>query len=98
MIGSLYLHFKPKEQRPRQGRRLITALSNPIIIDSFVGVLSAMEVLVISVFIIFLAWTFYIRISNDFKKMTPVKSLKLNITETKTRQKVDHSSVQSNYR
>nr|XP_043605973.1 ferric reduction oxidase 8, mitochondrial [Erigeron canadensis] len=83
MIGYVYLHFKPKEPRRRRRRSLITALSNPIIANSFVGVLSAMEVIVISIFIIFLAWTFYIRISNDFEKMMPDKSLKLNIWQFK---------------
>ncbi|KAL8244033.1 hypothetical protein R6Q59_010291 [Mikania micrantha] len=43
--------------------------------ESFVGVLSAMEVVVIFIFIIFLAWSFYVRVSNDFKKMMPAKSL-----------------------
>lgn len=85
MIGFVYMHFKPKERRQRrQGRSFITALSNPIIVNGFVGVLSAMEALVMSLFVIFLVWTFYIRISNDFNKMMPVKSLKLNMWQYKT--------------
>lgn len=84
MIGFVYLHFKRKEQRGRQGRSLITGLSNPIIVNGFVGVLSAMEALLITIFVIFLTWTFYVRISNDFNKMMPVKSLKLNIWQYKT--------------
>ncbi|KAL4566620.1 hypothetical protein LXL04_030740 [Taraxacum kok-saghyz] len=84
MIGFVYMHFKPKEQRRRQGRSFITALWNPIIVNGFVGVLSAMEALVILVFFIFLVWTLYIRISNDFKKMMPVKSMKLNMWQYKT--------------
>ncbi|KAI7727610.1 hypothetical protein M8C21_012990 [Ambrosia artemisiifolia] len=85
MIGFVYLHFKPKQQRRRQRRSLISSLSNPIIVNSFVGVLSAMEVLVMFMLIIFLAWTFYVRVSNDFKKMMPARSLmKLNIWQYKT--------------
>ncbi|MFS7940046.1 putative ferric-chelate reductase (NADH) [Helianthus anomalus] len=85
MIGFVYLHFKPKEQRRRQRRSLISSLSNPIIVNSFVGVLTAMEVLVMFMFIMFLAWTFYIRVSNDFKKMMPSRSLmKLSIWQYKT--------------
>lgn len=87
MIGFVYLHFKPKEQNGRRRRRRrssIAALSNPIVVNSFIGVLSAMEVLVISIFAVFLAWTFCIHISNDFKKMMPMKSLKLNIWQYKT--------------
>ncbi|KVH98909.1 FAD-binding 8 [Cynara cardunculus var. scolymus] len=74
MIGFVYLHFKPKEQNGRKRRSSIAALSNPIVVNSFIGVLSAMEVLVISFFIIFLAWTFCIHISNDFKKMMPFEA------------------------
>ncbi|KAL8244044.1 hypothetical protein R6Q59_010302 [Mikania micrantha] len=76
MIGFVYLHFKPQEQRRRRKwPSLISSLSNPIIVNRFVGVLSAMEVVVIFIFIIFLAWSFYVRVSNDFKKMMPAKSL-----------------------
>ncbi|XP_071696322.1 ferric reduction oxidase 8, mitochondrial [Rutidosis leptorrhynchoides] len=84
MMGYVYLHFKPKERRQRHNRNWITALSNPIIVNSFIGVLSAMEVIAIITFIIFLTWTFYIRISNDFKKMMPIKTLKLNMWQYKT--------------
>ncbi|KAI3686424.1 hypothetical protein L1987_80100 [Smallanthus sonchifolius] len=86
MIGFVYLHFKPKEQRGRSRRRsLISSLSNPIIVNSFVGVLSAMEVVVSFIFIVFLAWTFYIRVSNDYKKMMPARSLmKLNVWQYMT--------------
>ncbi|KAM0018801.1 putative ferric-chelate reductase (NADH) [Helianthus debilis subsp. tardiflorus] len=85
MIGFVYLRFKPKEQRRRQRRSLISSLSNPIIVNSFVGVLTAMEVLVMFMFIMFLVWTFYIRVSNDFKKMMAARSLmKLSIWQYKT--------------
>lgn len=61
-------------------RSLIACLSNPIVVNGFVGVLSAMEVVVMVMFVIFLAWTFYIRVANDVKKMMPARSLmKLNM-------------------
>lgn len=83
MIGFAYLSLQPREPRSRQMRRSTTVLSNPLLVNSYLGVLSGMEILVVSLFIIFLAWTFYTRISNDFKKMTPVKSLKLNAWQYK---------------
>ncbi|KAK1407217.1 hypothetical protein QVD17_38831 [Tagetes erecta] len=81
MVGFVYLHYKPKEQRGRSRRRsLIERSSNPIVVNSLVGVLSAMEVVVIFMFVMFLAWTFYILVANDVKKMMPARSLmKLNI-------------------
>ncbi|XP_076916324.1 ferric reduction oxidase 8, mitochondrial-like [Bidens hawaiensis] len=85
IIGFVYQHLKTEEQRRRQRRSLISSLSNPIIVNSFVGVLSAMEILVIFMFVIFLAWTFYLRVSNDFEKMMPARKLmKLNIWQYKT--------------
>ncbi|XP_022893016.1 ferric reduction oxidase 8, mitochondrial isoform X2 [Olea europaea var. sylvestris] len=77
IIGFIYLELKPKEPNMRPGRSLITALSNPLIINRYLGILSAIEILASSLFIIFLIWTFYARISNDFRKMIPVKSFKL---------------------
>lgn len=62
----------------RQGKSSNSALSNPLIVNSYVGVLSGMEIIAIILFFLFLAWTFYAHISNDFKKMTPNKSFKLN--------------------
>ncbi|KAL2515267.1 Ferric reduction oxidase 8 [Forsythia ovata] len=77
IIGFIYLELKPKEPKMRPGRSSITALSSPLIINRYLGILSGIEILASSLFIIFLAWTFYARISNDFRKMTPVKSFKL---------------------
>lgn len=54
------------------------AFTNPLIVSSPVGVLSAAELLGVALFIVFLAWTYYSNVSSDFKKMTPYKSLKLN--------------------
>lgn len=55
----------------------MTSFSNPLIVNQFVGILSGIQILASSMFIVFLFWTFYTRLSNDFKKMTPVKSFKL---------------------
>ncbi|KAK9080522.1 hypothetical protein SSX86_000280 [Deinandra increscens subsp. villosa] len=81
MLGFVYLHFKPREQRGRRRRvSWIACLSNPIVVNRFVGVLSAMEAVLIFIFIVFLAWTLYVRLSNDLKKMMTARPLmKLNI-------------------
>lgn len=78
IMGLVYMKLKPDEARNRQGQSSISALSNPFIVNSYVGVLSGMEIIAIILFFLFLAWTFYAHISNDFKKMTPNKSFKLN--------------------
>lgn len=52
--------------------------SNPLVVNSTLGILSSIEILVAFLFIVFLAWTYYSRISSDFKKLVPYKSLKLN--------------------
>ncbi|PSS07744.1 Ferric reduction oxidase [Actinidia chinensis var. chinensis] len=83
MIGFIYLELKQKEPRSRQATSPVKALSNPLIINSYLGILSAIEVLAVSLFILFLAWTFYTHISNDFRKMMPVKNLKLNAWQYK---------------
>ncbi|KAJ8752032.1 hypothetical protein K2173_001058 [Erythroxylum novogranatense] len=84
IIGLVYLHFLcTKPIRNRQAKRSTTGLSNPLVINCFVGVLSSIEILVVFFFILLLAWTFYTRISNDFKNLEPVKSLKLNLWQLK---------------
>lgn len=62
----------------RQGRSPFTSLSNPLVVNTYIGVLSTLEIIAISLFILFLAWTFYTRISNDFKMAMPGKSFHLN--------------------
>ncbi|KAA8542227.1 hypothetical protein F0562_023379 [Nyssa sinensis] len=83
MIGFIYLELKPKEPRSRQRRSSTTALSNPLVVNSYLGVLSGIEILAASLFILFLAWTFYTHVSNDFKKIIPIKALKLNVWQFK---------------
>jgi ferric-chelate reductase len=63
----------------RRARSSAAAFSNPLVVNTFIGVLSGVEILAVLLFIIVLAWTFYARISNDFKKLMPDKSLKLQL-------------------
>lgn len=58
---------------------LTTNLTNPIaVMSGTIGIVSAAELLIATLFIIFLAWTYYCNVSSSFKTMTPYKSLKLN--------------------
>ncbi|KAJ1413208.1 Riboflavin synthase-like beta-barrel [Sesbania bispinosa] len=83
IIGLLFLDLKERYQRSRSARSSSIIFSNPLVVNSLLGILSSVEILVSFLFIIFLAWTYYSRISNDFKKLMPDKSLKLNIWELK---------------
>uniref|UniRef100_A0A2P2K0M8 Ferric reductase oxidase n=1 Tax=Rhizophora mucronata TaxID=61149 RepID=A0A2P2K0M8_RHIMU len=84
IIGLIYLNLQSSEPiRSRKARNSITGFSNPVVVKSFVGVLSSVEIVAVSFFILFLAWTFYARISSDFKKLLPVKSLVLNLWQLK---------------
>ncbi|XVF08415.1 hypothetical protein REPUB_Repub07fG0001600 [Reevesia pubescens] len=83
MIGLVYLNLRSWEQRNRQIRNSAAALSNPLVISSLIGVLSSVEILSVLLFILFLAWTFYARISQDFRKLAPVESLKLDLWQLK---------------
>ncbi|XP_058102508.1 ferric reduction oxidase 8, mitochondrial [Magnolia sinica] len=83
ILGFIYLHLNATDRTSWQGRSAVSKFSMPILIRSPVGVLSGAELLAAALFIVFLAWTFYSRISNDFKKMIPNKSLKLNEWELK---------------
>lgn len=83
-LGFIYLHLCTKGGgRIRQRKPLIANLSNSIIVDSPIGILSGSELLVAALFVIFLAWTYYSNIADDFKKMTPVKNLQLNRRQLK---------------
>ncbi|CAD5179643.1 unnamed protein product [Musa acuminata subsp. malaccensis] len=77
-LGYISLHIAAKKDDLRKRRPLMPAFTNPLIVSSPVGVLSAAELLGVALFIVFLAWTYYSNVSSDFKKMTPYKSLKLN--------------------
>ncbi|OVA20614.1 FAD-binding 8 [Macleaya cordata] len=82
IIGFIYLHLYAKEPR-RQMRMSINKLSNPFIVYRPLGIISGSELLAVTIFIIFLVWTIYAHLSNDFKKMIPTKSLKLNTWQFK---------------
>ncbi|XAR50230.1 Ferric-chelate reductase (NADH) [Bertholletia excelsa] len=84
MAGIIYLELTRKEPRSRQTRSPAKALSNPLIVNSYLGVISAIEILTVLLFILSLAWTFYSRVSNDFNKMVPMKNLKLNTWQYKS--------------
>ncbi|KAJ7956180.1 Ferric reduction oxidase [Quillaja saponaria] len=83
IIGLVYLDSQSGEPKSRQASIHPAAFPNPLIVNSILGILSSIEILVLLLFILFLAWTFYARISNDFMKLMPVKSLKLNIWQLK---------------
>ncbi|KAF5933053.1 hypothetical protein HYC85_029224 [Camellia sinensis] len=83
IIGFIYLELKPKDQRSRQARSPVKGLSNPLIVNSYLGIFSTIEILAVLLFILFLTWTFYAHVSNDFKKFMPVKNWKLNMWQFK---------------
>ncbi|XP_054804673.1 ferric reduction oxidase 8, mitochondrial [Prosopis cineraria] len=83
IIGLVFLDLKSGERRSSKARSLYTVLSSPLVVNSLLGILSSIEILLVFLFILFLTWTFYARISNDFKKLVPDKSLKLDLWELK---------------
>ncbi|KAB2083402.1 hypothetical protein ES319_A05G264600v1 [Gossypium barbadense] len=84
MIGLVYLNLQSWGQRnSRQIRSSTAAFSNPLVTSNLVGILSGVEILSVFLFILFLAWTFYTRISHDFTKLTPMESLKLDLWQLK---------------
>ncbi|CAL2249783.1 unnamed protein product [Prunus armeniaca] len=84
IIGSFFLNLKPRELiRSGKGWKLTAGFSNPLVVNTFLGVLSTLEILPVFLFILFLAWNFYARISNDFKNLKPAKSLMLNSWQLK---------------
>ncbi|XP_057726276.1 ferric reduction oxidase 8, mitochondrial [Arachis stenosperma] len=83
IIGLLFLDLKAANQRSRSSRTSSIISSSPLVVNSFLGILSSIEILVILLFILFLAWTYYTHISKDFKKLLPDKSLKLNLWQLK---------------
>ncbi|KAL6997104.1 ferric-chelate reductase (NADH) [Sarracenia purpurea var. burkii] len=59
IIGFIYLELKPKEPRNRRVGGPLKVLSNPLIVNGYLGILSAIEVLVALLFILFLVWTLW---------------------------------------
>ncbi|XP_014490602.1 ferric reduction oxidase 8, mitochondrial [Vigna radiata var. radiata] len=84
IIGLLLLDLKAGYQsRSARSPSKSNFFSNPLVVNSTLGILSSIEILVAFLFIVFLAWTYYSRISSDFKKLVPYKSLKLNTWQLK---------------
>ncbi|KAH7528406.1 hypothetical protein FEM48_Zijuj05G0068900 [Ziziphus jujuba var. spinosa] len=83
ILGSVYLNLRQRQPRRRTKRSSISGFSNLLVVNPLLGVVSAVEILAVFLFLLFLAWTFYARISNDFKKLMPIKSLKLDIWQLK---------------
>ncbi|KAG4942762.1 hypothetical protein AAZX31_17G082400 [Glycine max] len=86
IIGLLLLDLKAGYQRSRSARSTPSKsnfFSNPLVVNTTLGILSSIEILIAFLFIVFLAWTYYSRIYTDFKKLMPYKSLKLNTWQLK---------------
>ncbi|KAI9108761.1 hypothetical protein K1719_020066 [Acacia pycnantha] len=83
IIGLVFLNLKSGERRSGKAKGLSAVLSSPLVVNSLLGILSSIEILLVFLFILFLTWTFYARISNDFKKLIPDKSMKLDLWELK---------------
>uniref|UniRef100_A0A7C9APM8 Ferric-chelate reductase (NADH) n=1 Tax=Opuntia streptacantha TaxID=393608 RepID=A0A7C9APM8_OPUST len=83
MLGLVYTNLQPKRASRSRVRRYAAALSNPLIIRTPLGILSGIEALAMCLLLTLLGWTFYCRISNDYKKLIPAKPLKLTIWQLK---------------
>ncbi|KAH9605766.1 hypothetical protein KSS87_005238 [Heliosperma pusillum] len=79
IVGCFYLYLKPRRSTRRRSRRHATALSNPLIVRTPLGVLTGMDIIAMFVVLSLLVWTFYTRLSQDFKKMIPSKPVKLDV-------------------
>lgn len=82
-VGLLYMYMQPRSLIRRGVRRYLTALYNPLMVKTPLGMLSGIDVVAMSLVSVLLVWTFYIRISNDYKKLVPAKHLKLDIWQLK---------------
>ncbi|XP_056686173.1 ferric reduction oxidase 8, mitochondrial isoform X2 [Spinacia oleracea] len=83
IVGLIYLYMKSLSSIRRGVKRCLTALYNPVLVKTPLGMLTGIDVLVMSLIITLLVWTFYARISNDFQKLVPAKHLKLNLWQLK---------------
>ncbi|XP_009114915.1 ferric reduction oxidase 8, mitochondrial isoform X2 [Brassica rapa] len=80
IIGLIYLSLLPQHHRlTRGGRSAAISVSRPAIINSFIGIVSCFEIIAVILFLVFLAWTFYVRVNNDLKKLMPVKTMNLDL-------------------
>ncbi|CAN8253507.1 unnamed protein product [Cochlearia groenlandica] len=84
IIGLIYLSLLPQHHHlTRGGRSAAIRVSRPAIINSFIGIVSCFEIICLLLFLLFLSWTFYARVSNDFKKLNPIKTMNLAMWQLK---------------
>ncbi|ESQ43630.1 hypothetical protein EUTSA_v10012790mg [Eutrema salsugineum] len=84
IIGLIYLSLLPLYNRSTRGGKSVDFnVSRPAIINSFIGIVSCFEIIALLLFLLFLAWTFYARVSNDFNKLTPIKTMNLELWQLK---------------
>ncbi|KAF2558788.1 hypothetical protein F2Q68_00014365 [Brassica cretica] len=84
IIGLIYLSLLPQQHRlTRGGRSAAITVSRPAIISSFIGIVPCFEIVAVILFLVFLAWTFYVRVNNDLKKLMPVKTMNLDLWQLK---------------
>ncbi|KAL0695954.1 hypothetical protein Bca4012_063134 [Brassica carinata] len=84
ITGLIYLSLLPQHHRlTRGGRSAAITVSRPAIINSFIGIVSCFEIIAVILFLVFLAWTFYVRVNNDLKKLIPVKTMNLDLWQLK---------------
>ncbi|KAK9669511.1 hypothetical protein RND81_13G136000 [Saponaria officinalis] len=75
MVGFVYLYLQPRRSIRR---RHATALSNPLVVRTPLGVLTGMDLIASFIVLSLLVWTFYVKLSKDYKNMVPTKPVKLN--------------------
>ncbi|KAJ0229616.1 Ferric reductase transmembrane component-like domain-containing protein [Hirschfeldia incana] len=84
IIGLIYLSFLPQHHRlTRGGRSAAITVSRLAIINSFIGIVSCFEIIAVILFLVFLAWTFYVRVNYDLKKLMPLKTMNLYLWQLK---------------
>ncbi|CAH2070596.1 unnamed protein product [Thlaspi arvense] len=80
IIGLIYLSLLPQNRlTSRGGRSVAITVTRPAVINSFIGIVSCFEICALLLFLLFLSWTFYSRVSNDLKKLTPLKTMNLDL-------------------
>ncbi|CAH2070594.1 unnamed protein product [Thlaspi arvense] len=80
IIGLIYLSLLPQNcLTSRGGRSVAITVTRPAVINSFIGIVSCFEILALLLFLLFLSWTFYSRVSNDLKKLTSLKTINLDL-------------------
>ncbi|KAL9243116.1 hypothetical protein vseg_017044 [Gypsophila vaccaria] len=78
MAAFVYLYLQPRRSIRRRLRRRASALSNPLIVRTPLGVITGMDLIAVFTVMSLLVWTFYVKLSKDYQKMEPAKPVKLN--------------------